>query len=515
MQPQPVQIFMSYAWKDNTLPPDDPSAEKGFATLLWEQIDYEFEASDPKPLLWQDRNKIDDGQQFNPIIEQEIARSSLFLAVLSNHWLASEYCQRELKLFRERWGHEDDYTFGHRIILAHKTLVPEDRLPKIFPIQRGFRFFSISADGTEHPFHRRGRGNTQFFSMAGNLGQVLAKHARHKEPPGNLVNPPAPQPRQPTGRKIFLAKPAPDMRADYLRLHKELTDEGYNVEPPASAEIPLDTLVATKFIDDALAGAEASVHVLGKSAGHAPADLEPIVRFQLAKTAEKISMPNLAERARPEFRRIIWAPRIFEDAKGQTFERDPIDTFKSFGRQLPGDRVEGDSISPFVEFLIANLGSLGEQVPPPPLPSNGQIYLCHDETDTRYAIEVAELLDENNISYVMPVYYNTSELERRRFHKASLSECSAVMMCWANASELWARAQSRELRSWQMLGRKEQFACRGLIAGPPPDARKEDKLLRHLFPPKDIDIVFNWTAAEKPPHDAFRSIFSADTTVLR
>jgi hypothetical protein len=91
--PEPVQIFMSYSWKDNTLPPDDPSAEKGFATLLWEQIDYEFESADPKPVLWQDRNKIDDAQQFDPIIEQEIARSSLFLVVLSNHWLASEYCQ--------------------------------------------------------------------------------------------------------------------------------------------------------------------------------------------------------------------------------------------------------------------------------------------------------------------------------------------------------------------------------------------------------------------------------------
>lgn len=209
MPQQPVQIFMSYAWKDNTLPPDDPSAEKGFATLLWEQLDYEFESADPRPVLWYDRNKIDDAQQFNPIIEQEIARSSLFLVVLSNHWLASEYCQKELKLFRERWRDEDDYAFGHRIVLAHKTSVPDDRRPKIFPIQRGFQFFSISADGTESPFHRRGRANPQFFSMAGTLGQVLIKHARYKRPGIVDEPPPPPPPPPPSGRKILSGKAGP------------------------------------------------------------------------------------------------------------------------------------------------------------------------------------------------------------------------------------------------------------------------------------------------------------------
>jgi hypothetical protein len=510
--PEPVQVFMSYAWKDNTLPPDDPSAEKGFATLLWEQINYDFGESDAKPVLWQDLNKIDAADQFNPIIEREIARSSLFLVVLSNHWLASEYCQKELKLFRERWRHEDDYAFGHRIILAHKTFVPEDKHPKIFPKQRGFRFFSMSADGTESPFHRRGKANLQFFSMAGELGQVLIKHARHKEP-AVTVEPAAPP--TPSGSKIYLAKPAPDMRTDYLRLHKELSDQGYNVVPPASAEIPVDTSAATKFIDDALANAKASVHVLGKSAGHAPADLEPIVRLQLAKAAENASTPDTAGKTPLDFRRIIWAPRIFEDARGEAFERDPIDTLKSFGQQLSGDRIEGDSISRFVEFLLSHLGSLDEPLSSRPLSADGQIYLCHDEADTGYAIEVAELLQQHNISYMMPAYFNTSEPERRQFHKERLSECAAVVMCWANASEMWARAQSKELRDWQTLGRKEQFACRGLIAGPPPDARKDDRLLRHLFPPKEIDVLFNWTNAEKPALDELKKVFSAETSASR
>jgi hypothetical protein len=518
---EPAQVFMSYAWKDNTLPPDDPSAEKGFATLLGEQIDYEFESAEPKPVLWRDRNKIDDAQQFDAIIEQAIAGSSLFLIVLSNHWLASEYCQRELKLFRERYADEDDYVFGHRIVLVHKTFVAEDRYPRIFPVQRGFRFFSMAADGTESPFHRRGKGSPQFFATAGSLGQVLIKHAKHKassivtEAPAPRVVEETPATPVPSGPKIYLAKPAPDMQTDYLRLHKELSDRGYHVAPPASAEFPIDTSAAIRFVDDALVDAKASVHMLGKSAGHAPVDLEPIVKLQLTKAAEKVAVSNPGENIPSEFRRIVWTPRIFEDAKGQVFERDPIETFKSFGTQLSTDRIEGDSISPFVEFLLKHLGSLGEPSSSPLLPVGGQIYLCHDEADTDYAIEVADLLEQNDISYVMPAYFNTSDLDRKQFHKERLSECAAVVMCWANASEMWARSQSKELRDWQTLGRKEQFAYRGLIAGPPPDKRKDDKMLRHLFPSKEIDVVLNWTQSGKPAPGALKQIFKAEIDAPR
>jgi hypothetical protein len=513
MPQQPVQIFMSYAWKDNTVPPGDPSAKKGFAAALAGQIEYWFDLANPKPKLWWDRDNVDDAQQFRSSIKQAIDQSSFFLIVLSDHWLGSQFCQKELQLFRQRWQHEEEFDFKHRIILAHQTYISKEAYPDLLPEQRGLQFFSLSGlDRTVSPFYHRGKGTEEFYAMADDLAQILIKRAKHEiwEPP--------PPPPSPKGPKVYLAKPAPDMREHYLRLHKELLERGYNVVPGVSDEIPLDPtetkLPATEFIDNALVDARVSVHVLGKSAGPAPVDLEHIVKLQLAKTADKVAATETGSPESRRFSRIVWAPRIFADAKGPTLERDPIETFKSFGRQLSSDRIEGDSISPFVEFLLQHLRSLespDEPQPPDPSQPDGQIYICHSEADTGYAIELADLLEQNNINYVMPVYYKTSELERRQFHKESLSECSAVMMCWANASEMWARAQSRELRDWRKLGRKQQFACRGLIAGPPPDARKDDRLLRHLFPPKDIDVVLNWTDADKPSPEVIRKIFAAET----
>jgi hypothetical protein len=167
----------------------------------------------------------------------------------------------------------------------------------LFPEQRGLQFFSVSGqDRTETPFYHRGRGTEEFYAMADDLAQILIKRAKREkwEPP--------PPPPLPPGMKVYLAKPAPDMREHYLRLRKELLDHGFNVVPSASAEIPLDTSAATKFIDDALTDAKVSVHVLGKSAGHAPADLEPVVKLQLAKAAEKVTASNAAAGASSEFR---------------------------------------------------------------------------------------------------------------------------------------------------------------------------------------------------------------------
>jgi hypothetical protein len=500
-----VQFFMSYAWNDNSLPPGDHAGRQPFVSTLAGQVEYWFNMTNPKPQLWWDRDNIDDGQQFRPAIQTAIDESSFFLIVLSEHWLASEYCQNELRMFRQRWQHESDFHFKHRIILAHKSYVAREDHPALFPEQRGLQFFSMSGhDRKEVPFFRLGKANEEFHSTAEELAQILIKRAKHEDP----EQPPPPPP--PRGLKVYLAKPAPDMREQYLRVHRELAREGFNVVPAATDDIPLDA-AAINFINRDLKDAKVSIHLIGKSVGPAPADLEHIAKLQLAKAAERHAASEDSGQDSSGFRRIIWVPKIFEDPSGQVSERDPIETFKSFGSQRPNDRIEGDSLSPFVQFIVKHLRMLDEPEPHDHPTGDGQVYLCHEEGDTDYAIEVAALLEEHDISYVMPAYYNTTDSERAQFHKNSLSECTAVVMCWASASEVWARAQSKQLRDWQSLGRKQHFACRGLIAGPPPHSRKDERVLRRVFPPKEIDLIMNW--AEKADISALKKHFvtSAET----
>jgi hypothetical protein len=508
---QSVQIFMSYAWKDNTLPPNDPSAKKGFVTALSEQLEYELEASDPKPILWRDRNKMDNAEQHDPIIEREIERSSLFLVVLSNHWLASDYCRKELKLFRQRWRHENDFDFGHRIILAHKTKVPREKRAEFFPNQLGFEFFRVlERDGLEIPFFHRGKGETEFFEQAVELGRILAKRSRNPKLIIDIDPPPPPPPAPPNAVKVYLAKPADDMLAAYERVHKELTDQGYDVLPKVASAMPVNAS-AMQFIDTALREARVSIHIIGRGSGHTPETLEPIVKLQLARAELRCSAATAEAGAEPsEFRRIVWIPKIFQDTEGNPIERDPLETFKSFGRDHRDDHIEGEDLSSFIVSLKQRLRTLR------PLDGYGgklkagdKVYLSHHEVDSLYAAGVAEVLKQGNIGYVMSACCNASDAELKEFHREKLSECEAVMLCWAKASEPWARSQSNELEDWHKLGRKKEFSVRTLVAGPPPHIHKDDEFLRHIFPQTEIDVVVNWTGAEKPSLDAIAKIFAA------
>ena len=516
----PVQIFMSYAWKDNTIPPNDPSAEAGFVSALAEQIHYEFDTSDSKPKLWWDRDKIDEAQQFDPLIEDAIERSSLFLIILSGHWLASAYCQQELELFRRRWKHLDDFQFQHRIILAHKTVITEERRPKILPRQSGFQFFTTSSDGVESPFHRRGKGDKRFFSTAGDLGRILVRHANHKEP-GPIEAPPAPPPRRavnPEAHTVYLAKPAGDMREEYLRLHEELSANGYNVTPPLDAEIP-DDASAVQLIDDALKEAVISVHLVGRGRGSTPEGLtEPIVPLQLTRAETKVvteqteiaAKPDRTKPDSPRFHRIIWAPAILMNGDGKLVSRGPIDAFNTVGRHQAGDQIEGESLNPFIVSLKQHLRAIPrKRKDPPRIAAGAKIYLCHDLPDSLYAADWQNVLNEGKYDVETPAYFGTSDHDRAKHHQKQLSECSAVIMCWAEGSELWARTQSKELANWETLGRTGEFLTRGLIAGPPPHIRKDDKVLRQLFPPREIDVVVNMTSAKNPSLDTIRSIFES------
>jgi TIR domain len=545
MSDQPIQIFMSYSSKDNTLPPgDDPWERKGFVRALYDSLEYDLDSTDPKPQIWWDSDHIDEAQEFDPIILDAIKRSSYFLVVLSRHWQESAYCQKELQLFRQRWKDEEDFKFKHRIILAHKSPLPEEKRSKLLPIQRGLTFFSKGPrDAMETSFFQRGRGNTQFYYVATELARVLAKRA--KFPPGSRIwsedskgpdvaidvragltgaieipagaaapaasgisffsSPPAD-----IRCKIYLAKPAADTQTDYLRLHKELTDHGFEVVPTAAGNIPAGKSEA-QFIDEALTDAIASIHLIGKKPNPNADMADDTISIQLGRAADKVARQSPASSNARAFRRVIWAPKVFEGA-----ERDPIETFRLFAPQLPSDRIESDTISRFTESLLSYLDTLEPDQPPAPAQLlDGEVYLCHDVPDEDYAFEIADILAEINKDYVMPIYANASEQERARFHRDKLAKCSTVMMCWANASEYWAKAQSMELANWRGLGRNQQFAHRALIAGPPPNTRKEDKRLRRLFPPKEIDVLVNSVTADKQLSDVIKSIFAMDTNAAQ
>lgn len=477
-----ADIFISYA-RDDDEPPPDSADRKGFVTFLDESIRYEFRDLGPeRPKIWRDVKRISDGDQFSNELEDALKNASFLLVVLSPNWMASNWCKRELDTFAR---YHDGGGLRERIIVVGKRHVDRDRRPSLLQGQTGFAFYARAEDPDEI------EGDVEFFDRGKPCDdrywtklKSLAAYLLRRRPP-----PPPEPPYPPTGRTIYVAKPASDMRAGYDRIVSELTGKGHTVVPPSAEEIPLDRAVTV--IDKALAKAEISVHLLGEKFGDTPEDQLPMAKLQLARAGLK-EAGDLGK----AFHRIVWAPSLWTTPPANSqpateVSRHPIDVLARFDRQLPTDKIEGDTLSKLVDFVNQHLVAIAQAPPQPPPPNpdgNIRLYLYHSSEDSDYALGLARVLQQRNLEPLLPAFGGPSA-EIERFNDAGLAECDAVVLCWAKAPEVWVRAQARRLRNWHDLGRAHQFAYRALVAAPPPDSRKKAGSV--LFLRSEIDRILD------------------------
>jgi hypothetical protein len=509
----PVQIFISYARDDDETPPG-MSGTKGFVGFLYDQLNYEFRRlGEPKPRLWRDTRNIERAHQFEPILEKELAASDYLIVVLSRNWLTREWCLRELETFASRWEGAGERARDRIVVVAKHYIAPSQR-PSWLQGQEGYSLFSIDREevladpariGIEQEFYERGEvRDPACWGVLKQLAGYLWRQAAARTMAPMTSQGPAPSSKsavEPVGRTIYIAKPAGDMRQAYDSLVEELQRRGYGIEPPVAAGISHDH-TAPAFIAEALAKSELSIHLLGNKAGFAPEDSEPITKLQLKRAADLVTGSHEpAAAGQRRFRRIIWVPKILPEQTGTAEpERDPLAVLANFDKHLPSDKVEGDNFSKFVEFVVQHL----ERTAPSrelatTTTAQARVYLYHRVEDQDYALDLAVALQERQIEPIIPALEGDAA-DLSAHHRQNLLECDAVILCWANASEVWARASARELSEWRELGRSKRFAYRALIAGPPPAARKN--ILVKLPPRSDIDLVLDLTALPKPVPEA-------------
>jgi hypothetical protein len=493
-----VDIFISYA-RDDDLPPHDKPDREGFVTFLDESVRQEFRDTGPdRPEIWRDTKRIADGAQFTPEIEDALKQASFLVVILSPNWMASAWCKRELETFAKVHGPGD---LRERIIVVSKRYVDPDKRPSLLQGQSGFAFYARNGDSKEITldveFFDRGepRDNRYWTTLKALAAYLLKRQALaallKREPPPD--KPSASYP--PTGRTIYVAKPASDMRAGYERIVSELAGKGHTVVPPPAEDIPFDSAVAV--IDAALSNAEIAVHLLGERSGDSPEGQPPMAKLQLARAAARADKDD-----GKKFHRLIWAPSLWTapaDAgqPAREIPRHPIEVLTRFDSQLPTDKVEGDSLSKFVDFLNQHLVAIAPPRAPATLPADMtgdvRLYLYHSAEDTDYALNLAQALQERKLETLFPAFEGP-EADTRSFNSKQLAACDAVILCWASASEVWVRAQASGLRNWHELGRSQQFFYRAVIAAPPPGVRK--KASKALFPRSEIDLVVDLSDKE-------------------
>ena len=179
--------------------------------------------------------------------------------------------------------------------------------------QEGFLFYSRDDENDVSaitPFFNRGKCSDRFYSELDDLAGGLQKRVTQI-----LSGAPAPQAVSqtapivsPNGRTVFLAKPASDMKAAYVRLVTELQGKGYTVAPDPSSDLPSDK-GAEALVTDALSKSEVFVHLVGDSEGFAPEGLDKIVKMQLGLARVKAAAAE-GPPGQELNRRIVWAPKF-------------------------------------------------------------------------------------------------------------------------------------------------------------------------------------------------------------
>jgi hypothetical protein len=510
-----VVIFLSYAHDDDLILSPDPD-EPGFVSFLDQQLRLKLrDLGARQAKVWRDRRRISQGDQFADIIDDGLSQAELLVVVMSPNWMQRPYCRKEFETFlslRKAAGITNPAT---RTLVVGKGYVDRSGRPPELQGQEGFLFYSRDDENDVcaiTPFFNRGKCNDRFYAELDELAGGLQKRVSQI-----LSGAPAPQTMQqtapivmPTGRTVFLAKPAGDMKAAYVRLVTELHGKGFNVAPDPSADMPSDKS-AEAFLTDALSKAEVFVHLVGDSEGFAPEGLDKIAKLQL-RLARAKAAPAEGPSGQRLNRRIVWAPKILDQGGaapgGPDVERDPLKALERFDQQIATDKIDGDILSKFIEFLFQYLT---ETAPKPVVTAAAgnklDLYLSYHSADEDYAGAVAQALLESSVKPRIPVA--DSDADARRYNNDLLAKCDAVTLCWGNASEVWVRSEADRLSDWQTLGRKGQFAFRGLIAGPPPASHKKKNTLSLIFQDGEFDKVIDLVETGPPTAQLLADLTSA------
>jgi TIR domain len=357
--PESREVFVSYRRVDDEPPPGSPR-ERGFVAYLLRQLRWELsQLGVPDALLWQDRSRIEPGDIWSEAIFKALNNAELFVAILSCNYITSDWCKTELGTMASRVAKLDAASGQRRIFRVDKNSVPEDDIPETLRRIQAVQFYSEGDedDGIDE-FYWRGkvRRTREYEDAVNRLAKAIRKRLKELGIP--LEAPVKSKARSSAARPkkgaVFLAKPATDMLEAYRALVCELQGRGYRVTPDADKDLSEVGEEVQSTVVHALEDAEASIHLLGQRKGGRPDGLDvDLVPMQLAAAAEE-------SRKKPDFVRMIWAPKVLMLQAGAEVERDPLEVVEGFGARLDTDQIDGDTASRFTEYVLQRLERLGE-----------------------------------------------------------------------------------------------------------------------------------------------------------
>ena len=468
-----THVFISYAHSDNE---EDAGAwVTRFHELLMAYLISTLKRT--KPVIWRDK-RLSDNEVFSNSIIENLTDSAVMVAIVTDNYVASEWCLREAKTFCK----EAENSIGlapNNLLRIFKVIKrpPETQETLPLPMQKimGTEFY-IHIDKNERESNDL---NDTPVELGEDMGKVFADKLRLRvnrlaQEIGNTLKAVATsadasavdqgaRAQKPT---IYLAECGDDQRDDYAALRSELMQRGYTVVPNGGVLPPIEADCRAE-VERLLASSSLSVHLLGTRSGRVPGG-------EGANSVVEIQNELAVKHARSSsLQRVVSLPAgTFEMAVGERHRQFLADMHTSVKLQ-GGCELITAGLEAVKTATHAALHRIEHPARPVSEVSAGcSVYVIFDRPDLQASKPLRLALED--FATVLKPAFTGEPAEVREANLQNLAACDAVVIFYGNGSDYWKAAVDGDvLRARALRGGRSFQMVTTLLTGETTDDKED------------------------------------------
>lgn len=467
------QVFLSYSHRDDEpYGPQNRRWVEEFETALRSSIGQRIGPG--RVDLWRDKRRLTGNELFDAQIEQQLDRSAIFVTVLSQHYLSSAYCRKELQAFGQRHLERGDLQVDHlsRIVKVYRRAI--DRadlrrfvdLPALIPEvdgTTGYELYYVDDGGVDRDVLLDPGKAGLYWQRADDIALAIQRMLDSVDdaPGAAAATATAAQP------VVYLARTASDMKDLREALQRELEDRGCRVLP--DGEPPEEAQAYAAAVRSDLQQALLSVHLVGARYGSIP---------EGAEASGVVLQADLALAQPGPLRSILWSPpEVTADGVTEPRQREFIDRLEQAAFERDRAEFVRSSIEQLKALLIDRLRPPPAAAPAPVAAADGvataTVYLVCDPVDRADSKPLKDALAALGFAVTRPSIEGTAD-ELLEENKANLLGNDVVVVVWGQTREAWVRGKLREAQQAPGWGRERPFRGKFIVVVPPDTPAKLD-----------------------------------------
>lgn len=246
-------IFISYAQVDDNAPLDN-KVQEGWVSCLKQQLQARVDQKLGRKgatKIWMDLDDLAGNDAVTPTIEKALGQTAIMLIVLSDGYLNSIWCQKEVRLFIEKTN------ASGRLFVVHLSDIAREDRPEAIQDLVGFNFFdsnlNVELDSSSEEYSKA------FLKMRDKLSKKLIEMRAEQE---QKMDPESPQNGELEPPTVFISEVTPDLDDSRDAIETYVQKLGYHVLPANHYQRGAEAY--TDMLDHDLGRSKLFVQLLGQ-----------------------------------------------------------------------------------------------------------------------------------------------------------------------------------------------------------------------------------------------------------